>query len=598
MREKFKKCSPFFLLVFILAGAGMPVFAKSPSVKLKGFNSFVNQLLQEWRVPGVAITLVKDGQVILARGYGLRDVKKNLPVTGQTLFAIGSCTKAFTATAVGVLVDRGKLKWDDPLRHHLKDFKLKDPVATRQMTAVDLMCHRSGLPRHDFAWYNAPASRRELYQRLAFLEPTEPFRYRFQYNNFMFMTAGILVEELTGKRWEDFISETLLSPLGMTRSNFSVIDSQAADDFSLPYNIKNDNPMAVPFRNIDSIGPAGCINSCARDMARWLLLNLNRGKWKGKQMISENTLAFLHTPNMVTGSPVSKEKEFLFTTYGLGWGIGSYRGAPVINHGGGIDGFVSLVSLLPRQNAGVVILTNCDSTGGYVTGIIGRNLYDRILGRKPIDWNSKMRKRWEKAQEEEKKAREKKDTRRVKGTTPSHPLEDYCGVYDNPGYGSLQIKNGENRLMMVYNNIDFKLDHYHYDVFQASIPDEDSYLVNFATDTKGMIHAVSIPFQIGVDDIVFSRVADKKMRDPEFLKRFAGRYRLNQMILTFALVQDHLVLKISGQPDHELVPYRGNQFTVKKLKGYSLEFVEDDQGAVSAVKLVQPNGVFTAEREK
>ena len=600
MKPKLRNICTISVLLCLFILFQSPVVAKTQSVNLKGFDRFVKRILQEWQVPGVAVTLVKDGRVILARGYGFRSLDEKLPVTGKTLFAIGSCTKAFTATAVGILADRGKLKWDDPVSGHMKNFKLKDPVATREMTAVDLMCHRSGLPRHDFSWYNAPADRRELYRRLAFLEPSEPFRYRFQYNNFMFMTAGLLVEELTGQRWEEFVAQNIFTPLGMSHSNFSVSDSRKSSDYSLPYSLKEERVTAIPLRNIDNMGPAGCINSCALDMAQWLFLNLNGGKWNGVQIVGENTLAFIHTPQMVNGSGISEQKEFLFTAYGLGWSIGSYRGAPLINHGGGIDGFISLVSLLPRHNAGVVILTNCDTTGGYVTGIISRNLYDRVLGKRVVDWNSRMREKWMKAKEEDREAGKKKDSQQVKGTSPSHPPDAYCGRYHNPGYGELKIKNENNLFKMIYNNIEYNLTHYHYDIFKA-VPelDEDrSFLASFATDTKGMIQSVSLPFQPGVSDIVFSRMAEEKMKDPEFLKRFTGSYQLSGQDLIISLSDDQLVLRVSGQPNYELVPYRGNEFTLKNVTGYSVEFVLDESGSVSALKLIQPNGVFTANRVK
>jgi len=600
MKPTCKRIFSIFLLVTAIALIQSPVYAKTARVNLRGFEQFVNRVLQEWQVPGVSITLVKDGRVILARGYGYRNLDEKKPVTEKTLFAIGSCTKAFTATAVGILVDAGKLKWDDPVRNHLKDFKLKDPVATREMTAVDLLCHRSGLPRHDYSWYNAPVSRRELYLRLAFLEPTEPFRYRFQYNNFMFMTAGLLVEEITGHSWEKFISEKLFSPLGMVHSNFSVSDSQKSSDFSLPYTLKKEKITVIPFRNIDNIGPAGCINSCAQDMAQWLLLNLNRGKWKEVEVIAENTLLFLHTPHMVDGTAISQHKEFLFTTYGLGWGIGSYRGTPVISHGGGIDGFISMVSLLPRLNAGIVVLTNCDSTGGYVTGIIGRNLYDRILGKKQVDWKSEMRDQWEKSKKEDEEASKKKDSQQIKGTSPSHALDAYCGRYQNPGYGCLEIKNGKQQMTMVYNDIAYNLNHYHYDIFKAvsKLDEERSFSAGFATDNKGMIQSVSLPFQPGVSDIVFSRMADEKMRDPEFLKRFVGTYQLAEVELIVSQSDNQLFLDVRGQPRYELVPYRGNEFNLKNVTGYSLEFILDESGSVSALKLIQPNGVFTAKKIK
>ncbi|MFQ6032023.1 MAG: serine hydrolase domain-containing protein, partial [Candidatus Zixiibacteriota bacterium] len=214
--------------------------------------------MKEWKVPGLAISIVKEDKVIYTKGFGFRDVKKGLKVTPHTLFAIGSCTKAFTAVAMGFLVDEGKLDWDKPVREYLPSFKLKDPFASERMTPRDLVCHRSGLPRHDLVWYNSSTSREELTHRLQYLEPSKDFRTTYQYQNLMFMTAGYMVGKIAGKTWEEFVRERILEPLGMEESNFSVEDSKKAPDFALPYfKDKQERVIEIPFRNIDNVGPAG-----------------------------------------------------------------------------------------------------------------------------------------------------------------------------------------------------------------------------------------------------------------------------------------------------------------------------------------------------
>lgn len=600
MRKTTKSLVIGFLLFIVFAFQPIPADGKPSGVNLKGFDAFVMKVIREWQVPGVSIALVKDGQVLMARGYGYRNIGKMLRVTGRTLFAIGSCTKAFTATAVGILVDRGKIEWNKPVGDYLSDFKLKDEVATREMTAVDLMCHRSGLPRHDYSWYNAPVSRMELYKRLQYLEPSQSFRSAYQYNNFMFMTAGLLVERVSGKTWENFISKNIFSPLGMANSNFSVSDSQKAADFSLAYTLRQEKVTEIPLRNIDNIGGAGCINSCAEDMSKWLLLNLNRGQWKQKRIVQENTLNFIQTPQMVTGSSISDQKEFLYSTYGLGWGISAYRGTPVITHGGGIDGFISMVSLLPRHKAGLVVLTNCDRSGGYVTRIIGRNLYDRILGKNRIDWNSKLRKQRDKAKKRDAEAKKEKGSKQIEGTSPSHSLDAYCGRYQNPGYGQLEVKLDNKKLKVIYNGLKYRMDHYHYDIFKAipELDEDNTYLTGFLTDTRGTIYALSIPLQGGVKDIEFTRVADARMSDPAKLKLYTGEYSLGTTTFTVSLSGDHLVLSISGQPNYHLEPIAGNEFKIGKLSGYSIEFISDASGRVVEVKVIQPDGVYRAKKTK
>ena len=235
---------------------------------LIGFDSFVNEAIKAWEVPGLALGIVKDGRIILAQGYGFRDIEGKLPVTPKTLFAIGSCTKAFTTFVMGTLVDEGKLDWDAPVRNYIPEFRMYDRVATELMTPRDLVTHRSGLPRHDLVWYNATISRKKIVDRLPYLVPSETFRSKFQYNNLMFMTAGYLVERVTGQSWEDTVRHRIFEPLGMTGSNFSVKDSQKTADFAKPYADRDDKVVEVPFRDISNAGPAGSINSNVEDMAR------------------------------------------------------------------------------------------------------------------------------------------------------------------------------------------------------------------------------------------------------------------------------------------------------------------------------------------
>jgi CubicO group peptidase (beta-lactamase class C family) len=244
----------FALLIHPPLAAGK----KEPRLDPKDFSAFVHKTLSEWKVPGVAIAVVKEGKVILAEGYGFRDIKNQLKVTPQTLFAIGSSSKAFTATAVGILVDEGKLDWNKRVRDYLPTFQLQDEFATEQMTPRDLLCHRSGLPRHDLVWYGSSLSRKELFDRMRYLEP-----------------------------------------LGMKDSDFSVEDSRKQPDHTLPYGEKDDKVTEIPFRNLDAMGPAGSINSNVLDMAQWVLLNLNKGKAGDKQVISEASLAEIHSPQMV-----------------------------------------------------------------------------------------------------------------------------------------------------------------------------------------------------------------------------------------------------------------------------------------------------------
>ncbi len=499
-----------FLLVFIIAVASIEAREDKKENALNGFEDFVHSAMKEWKVPGLALSIVRDGKVLYSKGFGYRDVENRLKVTPETLFAIGSCTKAFTSVTVGLLVDEGRTDWDTPVRNFLPTFKLKDSFASERMTPRDLLCHRSGLPRHDFVWYNATANRKELFERLQYLEPNADFRTAYQYQNLMFMTAGYLVEQTAGIPWEEFVRDRIFGPLGMKDSNFSVEDSQKVQDYALPYLERDDEVIEIPFRNIDTIGPAGSINSNVTDMAQWILLNLNKGKFGDQQIVSEASLREIHSPQMIATKVMQFDESF-YNLYGMGWLITSYRGHLLLVHQGGIDGFTALVSLMPRDNMGLVILTNLN--GNPIPPIVMYRAYDRLLGLEPIPWGKRVKEIMERAKNEAEKAKKEQDEDRKLNTTPSHPLEDYVGDYENPGYGILSIQKEGNSLVAVFNSISYTGTHYHYDVFEFQNEQMDeSRKVSFFTDVKGNINKLSVPLEPMVDPIVFTRAPDKKMK--------------------------------------------------------------------------------------
>ncbi len=580
---------------------------KSRAINLKGFVGFVDNMRQEWKIPGCAIAIVKDGKIVFAKGFGYRDAEKKLAATEDTLFAIGSCTKAFTSTLLGILVDEGKLDWNTPVREYLPDFRLQDEVATRIMTPLDLLTHRSGLPRHDLLWYGSGISREEIYKRLRYLEPTATLREKFQYNNLMYMTAGYMAGKIAGTTWEKLLKTKLIEPLAMKTTNLSVEDSQKTGNFSLPYGTtgkgKDKKVIAIPFRNIDNVGPAGSINSCVTEMANWLMMNLDKGKFGGKQIISGANLEIIHTPQIVSGYPLSKREEFLYSSYALGWGITSYRGHPVVSHSGGIDGFISFTAFLPRDNAGVVILTNCHDGGTNFCNVVSRNVFDRVTGKSLLPWAKRFRERAEKDKKEEAESAKKMAKERVEGTSLSHKITAYTGEFEHPAYGLLTISLDETggKLKAKLNDLDLKIEHYHYDIFDIfqEIIDDEKFKAFFLTDVKGNIGSVSIALQPGVKDIVFTRMPEKKMREKKFLQQFVGTYDLQGMEAVVTLKGNHtLVLTVTGQPPYELEPYKDTSFNIKNLQGFAIKFLLDAAGKVTALEARQPNGIFPAKKIK
>jgi CubicO group peptidase (beta-lactamase class C family) len=574
-----------------------PTKASKPlATDFKKLRLFLDAEMKRWEVPGMGIGIIKGGKILMSEGFGYRDLEKKLPVTPNTLFAIGSASKAFTAMDVQLLVDEGKVEWDKPVQTYLPDFKLKDEVATARMTVRDLVCHRSGLPRHDAIWYGTSLTRQEIYDRLRYLDFTADLRSAFQYNNLMFLTAGYMVGRLTNSSWEEFTRRRIFEPLGMTSSNFSVGDSKKSADYSLPYEKKEGKVVEVPFRDIDSIGPAGSINSNVNDMLKWVEFQVNKGKVGDKQVVSEAGQREVYTPAMFMRQPMlslQPDKQAVMS-YGLGWFIETYRGHMVVHHGGSIDGFYFLNAFLPNDNLGVVVLSNLG--GSPLVWISMGYILDMVLGLDPV-WEKLSVERFNDAKKEEAEAKDKEkeeEAERVKDTKPSHPLDAYVGEYEHPAYGVIAIELKDNALQGKHFSFDFKLDHWHYDVFK---PSDHLPKVMFLTNLKGDVDGLSVAMDPAVAPILFTRKPSAAMKDPKFLAQFQGAYEIRGTTLTVSLKGDALFVDRPGQPTVELVPYKGTEFTIKGREGSSVKFILEN-GAVTGIDIGGPSGSVKGKKIK
>ncbi|HEX2664149.1 MAG TPA: serine hydrolase [Candidatus Acidoferrum sp.] len=574
--------------------------AASPAVKLEGLDDLAAQAMKEWKVPGVALAVVEDGKVIYAKGYGYRDLESKLPVTTATLFPIGSITKSFTALTFGILKNEGKVDWDQPVRTYLPEFQMNDPVASEQATPRDLFSHRTGLPRHDLVWYSSDFSREDLVSRLRYLKPNKGFRGAYQYNNLTVMTMGYLEGKLSGLGWEGAIREKIFAPLGMSHSNLSVTDIEKTDDHALPYGLKKDVVTRIPFHNIDAIGPAGSINSSVDDMSHYLIFQLGDGKCDGKPIVAESDLREMHSPQTAIPDPppafsMSGLGHF---SYGLAWVVTAYRGHNLVWHNGGIDGFYALLSMLPDDHLGVVVLTNLPE--GQTPEVLAYNVYDRLLGLDPLPWFDRFKDLEAKGKKQEEEAKKNKPTDRKTGTHPSHRLADYAGEYQNPGYGIVKVALKGDALELSLNKLGpFPLEHYHYDLFQVP-EDSDSVAAGekfqFEMNKKGDIDGIAAALEPALsEDIIFTRAPEKISTD--VLQKLAGDYLLGPQTVTFAVTGGVLRLAVPGQPVYELIPRKELSFEVKSLPGFSVDFQMDASGKVAEAVFNQPNGVFHAKRK-
>ena len=591
------------MLTFVFFCFPFSAQATADTSELEGLNEFIRSAMHEWKVPGLAIAIVKDGEVIHCMGYGLRNVQENLPVTPETLFAIGSISKSFTVTLLGMLVDEGRLEWDKPVRTYLPEFQLFDPVATHEMTPRDLVTHRSGLPRHDKIWYGSTFTRREMFDRLRYLEPSKDFRAGYQYQNLMFMTAGYLAGRIEGQKWETLVRQKILDPLGMKKTNFSVADSIKSPDHSMPYyRLKaSQKVIQVPFRGMDEIGPAGSINSNVEEMIPYLKFQMDKGKHGNVQLLSEHNAVQMQTPQMVMPGGIGYD-EMGHRSYGMGFVITTYRGHKVVAHGGGIDGFISRLSFLPRKRIGVIVLSNL-SGGNPVPIIVTRNVFDRLLGLDPVDWVKRIKEEERKGKASEEEATRKGYSLKKKDTSPSHDLAEYTGTYENPGYGDIKIEADGPKLKMVFRDLTYPLAHFHYDIFEATKKKDemDPYgglKISFYYNKKGDIDRLAAPFEPNVSDIVFKRQADESLRERSFLLDFTGEYQVGPLKLTVALKGDNtLTLAVPGQPLYELIPTRGTVFDIKGLNAFSIEFRRDVAGKISEAVIYQPKETHVAKKK-
>jgi hypothetical protein len=437
------------------------------------------------------------------------------------------------------------------------------------------------------------------------LEPNKPIREKFQYNNLMFVTAGYLGGRILGSSWEDLVRQRVLEPLGMMNSKFSSDDARKSPDYALPYrkNRKTEVVSEIAFSKWGDVGPAGAMNSSIDDMSKYLLMHLSKGAFAGKQVLGRNNAEQMQSPQMVLqGSPLFA--EIGESSYGLGLFIETYRGHKHVQHGGNLDGFSLMLSFLPNDGIGVVVLTNLDGTP--LRDLIPYVVYDRLLGLDSIDWVQRFREIERKARDQELSADKKGYTGRKEGTSPSHDLAEYAGEFEHPGYGKLTFRvegTGDARkLFLKLNDVERPLEHFHYDTFQVPENPLDPFeklRVTLPTDAQGELSKVEANLEASVKEIVFKRVAEKRMFETSFLRQFTGVYDSPGQPMTVALAGENtLQLVFPGRPPRKLIPRHGTRFDVDEQTGVTLEFKLDASGQAQEMVIYTPDSAFAVPRKK
>jgi CubicO group peptidase (beta-lactamase class C family) len=496
MANKALKTSITLILVSLLLTGSAFSLEKTYARIFGDFPGYVDKLMLEWHVPGAALGVVKDGKIIYMRGFGFRDLENKLEADEKTLFCIGSCTKAFTSLGAAVLVDDGKLHWDTPIIEYVPDFRLYDPYATNHATIRDLLCHRTAVASHDELWKKSPFSREELFKRLRYLQPIGEFRSTYEYSNLMSMAAGHIVGRINGSTWERFLKERILSPLGMERTKFSIGQAEPDENFAHPYRFDGTRFERCWYHVMDEIAPAGGVTTCVEDMCQWLLLHLNLGKYGDKILVSEKNIEETHKPQVVRWSDGPEREPF--GAYCLGWVYSLYYGHRSLSHDGGTRGYQAVVQLLPEKKLGLVFVSNIYDH--YVDYIVINTLIERFLGLKEVDWNKRYKEGIDKSKVEAKPA-----VPRRKWAVPDGFLEKLAGIYEHPGYGTAAVALKNNILFFTYNTNECEMEYAGFNNFRLKNGWYRGLRLSFHLDLNGKVLSLSIPFQKGIDEIVFRR---------------------------------------------------------------------------------------------
>ncbi|MEM7593423.1 MAG: serine hydrolase [Cyanobacteria bacterium P01_A01_bin.83] len=568
--------------------------------KLQDFDAYMEQLLEDWNAPGVGVGIVAGDKLVYAQGYGYRNYQEKLSFTAKTLFPIASNTKLFTAIAAGMLVEEGKLNWDEPIRDAVPAIRFYNNELNNTVTLRDMLAHRTGITRHDGIWYQRDSlTRKEICDRLQYLKPEVSLRQTFLYNNLMYAAVGYIVELLSGITWEEFVRERIFEPLEMHDTVYSIAQMQQHSDYGVPFTEKRDSDeiYQIPYYDeTEAIAPAGAIISNIEEISHWLVALMNDGKFRGKQVLPSNVLKATLEPAIAQPNILGESYdwwELLNDVYGMGRFSVAYRGNLLTYHGGAIDGFCSQISFLPQQNLGAIVFEigyHCAA----LRDIITYNIYERLLDLSQTPWSDRYLDIRLKAKQADREARSKADADKISDTTPSHSLNEYVGEYAHPVYGILQIAMKDDNLQFNLGEIQLPLTHFHYDRFDT--PDDERYgkwSANFLINSQGDIDRVTI--SLDESEVIFTRQAETP--DAQLLAQLAGTYiTATDFKFQVVLKEDNfLYLIVSGQPEEKLIPYKNLTFRVQRFSDMTFEFVIEN-GKIKALKQKDPSGEYILER--
>jgi len=572
--------------------------------RLKGLDSELEKVLKKLEEPGFAIAIVENDQILYSKGFGYRDYENKIKVDSNTLFAIGSATKSFTSSLLGVLREDEKLDFEDSPIDHINELRFYNSQMNDVISIRDMMSHRTGLPRHDASWYFFPTfSKDSLVSRVKHHKPFTSVRNQWWYNNFMFMLQGVIAERITNKTWSENIKEMIFDPLGMTRSNTSIAELENSENAAFGY---SQDFKKMDYYKIAGMGPAGSINSSVNEMSKWLITWINKGEYKGKKILPPNyTEEAISSQSVVVANLPDEDNPGLhLTNYGYGWFLSSYKGHYRVEHGGNIDGFSTSAAFYPSDKVGIIVLSNQNASN---TPSIVRNIIsDRMLDVKKTDWLKYHFDKLKEAELIQKELDKNEDSDKIKGTNPSRSMNEYEGEYTNLGYGTFDISMKNDSLFMKIPTKTFWLSHHHYDTFlpyelkngKVNLEDESVIFITFSADQLGEIKKLSTGLEPAIEEPIYF---DRKIKTIEIetseLDKYVGDFKFMKNMCKTYLKEDVLYVFIAGQPEHKLNPIGKHLFSFEKLEGYKVKFDVSKNEKVTHISFIQPNGTFRYKKD-
>ncbi len=492
------------------------IFSYSQEVDLQKLDEYFAQTAKDWGIPGMSVGIVKDGEIVFSKGYGVIETGKEKKPDGNTLYAIASNSKAFTSAILAMLVQEGKINWNDKVQKYIPWFELYDPYTSRETTIKDLLCHRVGLGTFsgDFIWYKSDLNSEEIIRRLKYLPNKFDFRDGYGYSNVMYITAGEIIKIVTGKTWGENVQERILDPLDMKRSVYSLSKLEEKGNFAIPHAFEEEKNIPIPYEDWEEVGALGGIISSVNDMGKWMIFNMNNGIIDNDTLLtpaSRNIIWRMHNTYNVDHTQANDFNTH-FRGYGLGWGLSDFHGRLRVSHGGGFDGMISSVNMIPDEKLGVVVLTNGMNAPTMAVSYYALNAF---LGLEEKDWSTEML--------EQRKDKQKKDTRiserirkRVENTNPSLAIEAYCGKYISDIYGTIEVKKENNKLRIYFEHtpeLSATLEHWHFDVWKIDWDYTHAWF-SFGTVKFNMnnnLDITGIDFDVPNNDIFFDELNPKRI---------------------------------------------------------------------------------------